>query len=41
MIIAIRNIKYGKFIFNTNIEAEEYDDESLKAEKIEKTLKNF
>ena len=41
MIIAIRNIKYGKFIFNTNIEAEEYDDESLKVEKIEKTLKNF
>ena len=43
MIIAIRNKKYGQFIFNTKIDAEEYEYEEKisKIEKNEKSLKNF
>ena len=41
MIIAIRNKKYGQFIFNTKIEAEEYTNYKGKAEKTEKNLRNF
>ena len=43
IIIAIRNKKYGQFIFNTKIEAEEYEYEKKisKTEKTEKKLENF
>ena len=41
IIIAIRNKKYGEFIFNTKIDAEEYTNEKGKEEKKEKNLKNF
>ena len=43
MIIAIRNKKYGQFIFNTKIESEEYDyeDKNPKLENSEKKLKNY
>ena len=46
MIIAIRNKKYGEFIFNTKIDAEEYESkeaspEKQKKEKILKTFENF
>ena len=41
MIIAIRNKKYGKFTFNTLIEAEQYENEPEKVEKLQKNLKTF
>ena len=43
MIIAIRNKKYGEFIFNTKIDAEEYESKEASPEKQkkEKSLKTF
>ena len=40
MIIAIRNKKYGQFIFNTKIDAKEYEDNPSKIEPI-KNMQNF
>jgi hypothetical protein len=43
MIIAIRNKKYGNFIFNTKIEAKQYEKDNLsdKIETAEKKLNDF